>query len=167
MATAFIGLGSNLGNRLENIVRGLKYLSAFPGIKITGVSGVYETSPMGGPKKQRLFLNAVVRVKTCYTPKELLACLKSIESLIGRKPRMFSRLMDLDILFYNDVVTNNGKLVLPHPRLHLRKFVLRPMTDIAPGFRHPVLGKTIRDLLKSLQDTSQKIRKINKIIWHC
>lgn len=141
-----LAIGTNLGDRSRNLQSAM---AAFPpGIKVLEKSPVYETPPWG-VKDQPAFLNMVVMGETSLSPLSLLAYLKQIESTMGRIPtiRYGPRLIDLDILFYADLVLGSPGLAIPHPRLHERAFILVPLADLSPGLVHPVLGKTILDLL--------------------
>lgn len=130
MTTAFIGLGSNVGDRLENIRTALRLLGERA--EVAGVSTVYETEPVGPPQPH--FLNAVCRIETDLSPPDLLAAVKAIEADIGRSPgeRWGPREIDLDLLLYGEEETHTDDLVIPHPRLTDRAFVLVPLLEIAP-----------------------------------
>ena len=153
MAVVYIGIGSNLGDRRANIDRALSLLKEEKEIEVQAVSKMIETEPVGGPE-QGLFLNGVLRVRTDLLPLDLLSKLKNIERRLGRQrsdERNRPRTMDLDILFYDDVVIVDGRtLTIPHPRLAERRFVLEPLSELAPDFVHPRLGKTVRELKESL-----------------
>jgi 2-amino-4-hydroxy-6-hydroxymethyldihydropteridine diphosphokinase len=142
-------LGTNLGDRLANLQAAQAALA--PQVSILAASPVYETAPWGY-RDQPAFLNRVVQAQTGLSPVDLLLHLKHIEVTLGRKPnfRNGPRLIDLDILFYADLVLDTPDLVIPHPRLAERAFVLIPLADLAPGLRHPVFGLTIRELLQSV-----------------
>jgi 2-amino-4-hydroxy-6-hydroxymethyldihydropteridine diphosphokinase len=147
--TVFIALGSNLGNRLDNLRLARLKLADF--IEIEAASRVFETPPWGYAQ-QPAFLNQVIHGKTELSPQNVLAALKHIELDLGRQKtfRYGPRLIDLDLLFYNDWVLESKKLTLPHPHLHERAFVLVPLLDIASNWVHPVLGKTIRELAEDI-----------------
>ncbi len=149
---AYLALGTNLGNRIHNFRAALSLLS--PRFEWVAVSRVYETPPWGYAD-QPPFLNMVVHARTNLEPATLLDTLKQAEVQIGREHtfRWGPRLIDLDILFYDDLIIDTPPLVIPHPRLHERAFVLVPLADIAPDLVHPVLSKSIRDLLADV-DTS-------------
>jgi len=131
MAACFLGVGSNLGNRKKNIEKALDYLAKTRGVKIEKSSRVYETKPLGGPPQGK-FLNAAVKIKTSLTPLSLLKTLKKIEKLLGRKRgiRFGPRPIDLDILLYANKVIKTKELVLPHPEMFKREFVLKPLRDV-------------------------------------
>ncbi len=131
MVVCFLGVGSNLGNRRKNIKKALDYLSKTKGIKIEKSSRIYETEPLGGPTQGK-FLNAAIKIKTSLTPALLLKTLKKIEKDLGRKKtvRFGPRHIDLDILFYANKIIKTRNLVIPHPRMFEREFVLKPLREI-------------------------------------
>ena len=141
----YLALGTNLGDRLANLRAALAALE--PALGRAKPSGIYETPPWGYAD-QPAFLNMVAQVTTRLGPESLLRRLKQVEVGMGREAtfRYGPRLIDLDILFYDDLVLDSPPLVIPHPRLHERAFVLVPLMDLAPDFVHPVLHKTIREL---------------------
>jgi 2-amino-4-hydroxy-6-hydroxymethyldihydropteridine diphosphokinase len=148
--TAYLCLGSNLGNRQDNLDKALALLSRQ--LRIKKISSVYETDPVGNVN-QPLFLNLVCEVETRLSPAELLTVAKVIESKLGRAPNTSNapRPIDIDILFYNEQVIETPELVIPHPRLTQREFVLVPFAEIAPNMMHPVNGRTIKDMLKQIR----------------
>ena len=147
----YLGLGSNMGNRQENLERALSFLSQR--LRVAKVSSVYDTEPVGNANQPR-FLNQVCQVYTRLAPTALLALAKGIESKLGRTGKSNApRPIDIDILFYGDQVIKTPELVIPHPRLAERAFVLIPLAEIAPDLRHPVSGKTIKDQLQGLTET--------------
>jgi len=167
MAVAFIGIGSNLGDRASNIRRAVEIMSENRKIDVISVSNLYETEPVG-VKDQPDFLNCVVKIETELAPRELLKTLKGVEARIGRRPgpRWGPRRIDLDILFYGDLTLNEDDLVIPHPRAHERLFVLMPLFEIAPDLIHPSLGRSIRELIADLKcEKSQGIRLYGKLSW--
>lgn len=141
----YLGLGSNLGNRQGNLDKALDLLSQRMVLK--AVSSIYDTEPFGVEEQPR-FLNLVCQVSTRLAPQELLMLTQGIELKLGRKPKTHNRprAIDIDILFYGDKVIETPDLVIPHPRLTERAFVLIPLDEIAPDFVHPVNGKTVREL---------------------
>ncbi|MBJ6727885.1 2-amino-4-hydroxy-6-hydroxymethyldihydropteridine diphosphokinase [Geomesophilobacter sediminis] len=150
--SVYIGLGANLGDRELALLRAVAELGKLPNTRITALSPFYETEPVGVTDQPK-FLNAAARLATALPPLELLDCLKKIEvEVFGRKPsgKWGPRSMDLDILIYGDEVVSEERLTIPHPRLHERRFVLKPLCDIAPDLRHPVQGKTVTELLAAL-----------------
>ena len=144
----YLALGANLGNREASLH--LAQASLAPQVHVLAASPIYETAAWGY-LDQPPFLNQVLQVETGLSPIDLLAHLKQIEDAMGRKAnfRYGPRLIDLDILFYHDEVINLDGLVIPHPRLTERAFVLVPLADLEPDLRHPISGRTVRDLLAS------------------
>ena len=142
----YLALGTNLGNRLLNLNTAISSLT--PQMNLKNKSPVYETPPWGFAD-QPAFLNQVVQVETYEGPERLLKHLKRLETVLGRVPnfRNGPRLIDIDILFYDDLVLDTAPLVIPHPRLHERAFVLVPLADIAPDLVHPILHKSVREML--------------------
>jgi 2-amino-4-hydroxy-6-hydroxymethyldihydropteridine diphosphokinase len=154
-------LGSNLGDRKKNIKRVLSCLAASPYIKIIKTSSFYMTSPL--VKGQRDYINAVVKIKTCMTPVQLLFGIKMLERAMGRrKSRMkwASRIIDLDMLFFSNRVINKPYLKIPHPEIQSRRFVLEPLSEISPGFVHPVMKLKISAIFKELLTMSDQKAKI-------
>lgn len=141
----YLSLGTNLGNRAANLKEAISSLA--PQMTVKAKSNVYETLPWGY-EDQPNFLNQVVKVKTYLEPLPLLKHLKRLEIALGRETtfKYGPRLIDIDILFYDDLVLDDPQLVIPHPLLHERNFVLLPMMDIAPDHMHPVRRKSIREL---------------------
>jgi len=146
-------MGSNLGRRLEFLSRAEKKVDQTLG-EIIVKSSVYETQPWGF-KHDHKFLNQILGIKTMFSPEEVLNELLNFETQMGRKRKKdnyTARTIDLDLLFYNNLIINTGKLILPHPRLHLRKFTLIPLKEIVPDLIHPVYNKTISQLLSECSD---------------
>jgi len=153
---SYIGIGSNLGNREKNIDRAIELLKKDKKIKLLKKSPIYETEPIGPP--QGKFLNGVLKIETEYSPLDLLKKLKEIEEKLGRKKsplRWGPRIIDLDILFYGKLVLNTEKLIIPHPEIPKRIFVLKPLSKISPFLKHPVLKKTIRKLLEEYESNTK------------
>jgi 2-amino-4-hydroxy-6-hydroxymethyldihydropteridine diphosphokinase len=150
MSTVFIGIGSNLGNREQNCTSAIKLLIE-NGLKVTKMSRKFETEPWGVENQPR-FINMAVKAETVLEPLKLLAMLKDIESRLGRKSdiRWGPRIIDLDILFYDDIVIKTPELNIPHPGISERVFVLRPLSEIAPDKIHPVLQKSIKKMFDEI-----------------
>jgi len=146
---AFLALGSNIGDRLANLRAAIQALE--PEVNPTECSPVYETPPWGYTGQPK-FLNQVVMAETDLSPADLLVYLKDIETGLGREKsfRYGPRLIDLDILFYDHQVIDSPPLTIPHPRMQNRGFVLLPLVDLAPDFKHPVLGMRMQDLLANV-----------------
>ena len=146
----YLALGSNLDNRLANLKQAVATLS--PQMEVKAKSHVYETPPWGY-EDQPKFLNQVIKAKTYLDPEPLVKHIKRLEITLGRKPSFQNgpRLIDIDILFYDDLILDTPSLVLPHPHLHERGFVLLPLMDIDPDLVHPVNKKSIREMV-SLSD---------------
>lgn len=159
MAVIFLSLGSNLGDRLANM-RGAVSLLAEHGVSVVAKSSIYETEPFG-VKSQPLFLNACVKAETSLKPPELLGKLKQIEAQIGRTPgtKWGPRIIDIDILFYDNIIDSYGALTIPHPHIRSRRFVLEPLCEIAPDFTHPFYKTTVKQLLAEC-DGQEKAQKI-------
>ncbi len=157
--TAWIAVGSNMGDSLENCRRGIAEIERSGASELTARSRFYRTEPVDYID-QDWFVNAVVRIRTALSPRELLAELNAIEAAAGRDRsgvRFGPRPLDLDIVFFDDLVMNTPGLTLPHPRMHKRRFVLQPLCDIDPAIVHPVLQQSVNDLLDRLEETGQKV----------
>ncbi len=152
MVTAYLGLGANLGDRLSALCGARQALNELPGVTVVASSALYETVPVGGPLGQDTYLNTVLEVATDLPAKKLLAHCLAIEKLFGRERLVHHgpRTLDIDLLFFTDLVFEETELTLPHPRLHLRAFVLIPLHDLAPELFHPVQGKSVRQLCDEL-----------------
>ena len=152
MTTVYLGMGSNLGDRRRNLEAALEALGAHPQIAVSATSSFLETDPVGGPPGQGRFLNAAAGIETDLAPEALLAELKRIERALGRRagPRWGPREIDLDILLCGDTILETAALVIPHPRMRERRFVLAPLAEIAPDAHDPVTGLSVRNLLARL-----------------
>lgn len=165
MHDVYFSLGSNLGNRWENLRIGMSELqNSFQWVRS---SSVYETEPWGY-EDNKAYLNQVAWFKTIYTPLEVLYIIQKIEKKAGRKKEVkksesdyYARTLDVDLLFYDHEVYNDENLVIPHPRLHKRNFVLVPFAEINDSFVHPVLLKTIRELVYRCSDRKE-IKRVER-----
>jgi 2-amino-4-hydroxy-6-hydroxymethyldihydropteridine diphosphokinase len=147
IANAYIALGSNIGNREDNLNKAIEMLRQNEEIEVTKISSYINTAPVGFTD-QPDFLNAVVEIKTTLCPHKLLEICSGIEKNLKRERIIHwgPRTIDLDILLYEDLILNDEDLIIPHPRMHEREFVLTPLKEIAPKAFHPVLKKTIEDI---------------------
>ena len=154
----YLGLGSNMGDRGANLDKALKLLSQR--VEVLEVSSTYDTEPLGNVDQPR-FLNLACKVGTRLAPLGLLTLTKGIESKLGRRPsgRNAPRPIDIDILFFGDLVMETPKLAIPHPRLTERAFVLVPLVELAPDLVHPTSGKTAREMLDALKKGVQGVLK--------
>jgi 2-amino-4-hydroxy-6-hydroxymethyldihydropteridine diphosphokinase len=159
-ATSYLGLGSNLGNRIKNLEIVILALSKQSDIQVTASSSFYETEPVGY-KEQKWFINQVVQIETSLSPMDLLEVTQKMEKRFGRKRtiRWGPRTVDIDILLYSDVIMKNSSLNIPHPHLTKRRFVLAPLAEIAPSLIHPLLGESIRKILID-SSNSDLVKKI-------
>jgi 2-amino-4-hydroxy-6-hydroxymethyldihydropteridine diphosphokinase len=153
--TIYLSLGSNVGDRAKNLNDAIAALSA-AGVQVHQVSSIYETEPVDY-LEQAWFLNCVVQGQTELPPLELLHALRDIEVQMGSKKLIAKgpRLIDMDILLYGEATIDTPELQVPHPRMHLRRFVLVPLAEIAPDLRHPIWSRTARELLATTPDRSQ------------
>ena len=166
---AYLGLGSNIGDRYENLCIAVEKLNCVSDVKIDRMSRIYETEPVGNVD-QPFFLNAAVRVETSLTAQRLLQVCLAIEAKMGRTrtEKWAPRSIDIDVLFFADEIVNEEKLIIPHPLLHTRAFVLFPLMDIASEVLHPGFGITVEELFKSVETTGialtdYKLKNIIKI----
>jgi 2-amino-4-hydroxy-6-hydroxymethyldihydropteridine diphosphokinase len=157
----YIGIGSNLGDSLQNCQVAINSLSRIQEIQLTRISSFYETEPVGN-EEQNWFINAVVEIKTTLAARDLLPLLHGIEKSLGRTRKKINgpRIIDLDLLFYDQKIIKEADLIVPHPEIHKRRFVLEPLSEIASYFIHPVFGISIRGLKDRLDDN--KIVKLIK-----
>ncbi len=163
MATVYLGLGTNIGNRKENLTRAIEALSLALG-HYTALSSFIETAPWGFDS-ENAFLNCAVAFETELTPLQLLDTTESIERELGRTTKStggtyHDRVIDIDILLYGNVVIETPRLTIPHPLMHMRDFVLEPLAEIAPHAIHPTSGKSIEELAARLKEQqAQKVKK--------
>ncbi|MHB8061868.1 MAG: 2-amino-4-hydroxy-6-hydroxymethyldihydropteridine diphosphokinase [Ruminiclostridium sp.] len=150
--TAYIGIGSNIGKREENLDRALEMLNLAKEVEVTAISSYINTAPVGYTA-QPDFLNAAVEVSTTLTPQKLLEVCQHIEKVLKRERsiRWGPRTIDLDILLYGDLIINEENLIIPHPRMIAREFVLKPLNEIAPQAFHPILKQVVSDIYKDLK----------------
>ena len=156
MSRVFIGIGSNEGERLEQISRAARRLGEVAGARLVQMATIMETDPVGGPP-QGPYLNTVVELDTSLAPHDLFKILQALERSLGRQPsaeRWAPRPIDLDLLLYDDRVVTSPELTVPHPRMHERRFVLEPLAQLAPDVLHPVLHQSIAQLLAQLPSGS-------------
>lgn len=157
--TAFVGLGSNIGRKQDNCLRGILALTSCGHTRLLNQSRQYRTEPVDY-LDQDWFVNCAIQIETCLDPFQLLSVLQDIQKKAGRVQdtiRFGPRILDMDVILYDDSVINHPDLILPHPRMHLRRFVLKPLCDMDPGLRHPILNQTVQHLLNELEDAGQGI----------
>ncbi|NLC72101.1 MAG: 2-amino-4-hydroxy-6-hydroxymethyldihydropteridine diphosphokinase [Desulfuromonadaceae bacterium] len=149
---ALLAFGANLGDRRRTLTGARRALARGGEVEVRRCSRLFESEALGGPPGQPPYLNAVLEVATALAPEELLAWCQGIEQEFGRRrrERWGPRTLDIDILAYDGRVSHDPGLILPHPRLHLRRFVLLPLLEVAPEWRHPVSGKTVSQLVAEL-----------------
>lgn len=163
----FIGIGSNLDNRIKNCDQAIKKIVSNSEIELLKLSSLYETNPVGYTNQPK-FINQVCNIKTSLTADHLLDFLLKIESDLGRVRDIHwgPRIIDLDLLFFGQQVISLPKLIVPHPLLHERQFVLVPLEEINPDFYHPVLRQTVRELLQKIKNDGNIVEKIQNPITY-
>jgi 3-oxoacyl-[acyl-carrier protein] reductase len=166
LVTAYIALGSNLGDRRRLLDDAVRLLAEHPRVRVTAVSSYHETEPVGGPPGQEPYLNAAAELQTDLMPPELLRLLLDVEGRLGRvrKERFGPRTIDLDLLLYGDTTGDDEALTLPHPRMHERLFVLRPLAEIAPRVRPPRLGLTVREMLERQRPPGRELTGLRAVV---
>ena len=159
MSRIYVAAGSNLGNRLEHLEKAFEFLVQQGTLQAIRQSPIYETDPVGGPKDQGAFLNAVWVFETSADPQSVLKILQAAEWAQGRvrAEKNGPRVIDLDLAAYEEILYNQGALSLPHERMHERWFVLQPLCDVEPQWRHPFFHKTASELLSGLPSVSRGI----------
>jgi 2-amino-4-hydroxy-6-hydroxymethyldihydropteridine diphosphokinase len=159
MSVVFLSLGSNRGNRFQNLILATLKINKLRSTKIEKISSIYETEPYGVQNQQK-FLNLVMKISTLLNPTELHKNLVLIETELGRKTKgdLQPREIDIDILFYDYEIIQQTDLRIPHHDLHNRKFVLIPLAEIEPDFIHPVFKKSIKELLSQINDNLSVIK---------
>ncbi len=147
----FIGIGSNVGDAVDNCIKAIKEIGLIKGNRIVAVSSFYKTEPISNIK-QDWFINCVVKIETDLTPYSLLSDLQNIEKKLGRKRdiRHGPRTVDLDILLYDNLIVDEDRLKIPHPEIHKRRFVLEPLAEIDENLIHPIIKKSIKSLLNEI-----------------
>lgn len=155
----YVGIGSNLGKRKENCLEAISLLEESPFISVTKRSSLFETEPVGY-EDQPPFINCVIEIETTLDPRRLLRVCQEVEDILGREReiRWGPRIIDIDILLYNNLVINEQDLRIPHPHMHERGFALIPLSEIAPDVIHPVKKKKIKDLLRAMKDRHSVVK---------
>lgn len=162
--TVYIAMGSNVGEKLNNCRKAIDLINNSDGCTVRGISRFYRTEPVG-VTAQEWYVNAVIHIETILGPHELLRRLLSIESDMGRvrREKWEARVIDLDILLYGNEIIRMGELTVPHPLMHQRRFVLMPMVQLNPGLIHPVLGKSMSELMDDLEIEGQAVVPLSDI----
>jgi len=164
--TAYLSTGSNMGEKQDNCRNALSALDQTDTVTVESISRFYLTEPMEY-SDQPWFVNAAAKIRTSLTPVGLLALLKTFEIKFGREDsgiRFGPRPLDFDIIFFNDLVIDTEQLIVPHPRMHNREFVLRPINDLAPDLIHPVFYKSVRQLMDELSMQNQQCLLIDEAV---
>lgn len=166
LTTVYIGIGSNLKDKVKNCQDAIHCLHTTPDIEVARSSSLYYTEPIGY-EDQDWFVNCVVEIKTSLTPREVFYRCKAIEKAMGRTYliKWGPRIIDLDILFYNNKIIKEPDLEIPHPRLHERGFVIIPLVELSPDWVHPVFGKTILELKEDLVDSHEVRKYVSKPLF--
>ena len=161
MKTVYIGIGSNLGDKQHNCIKAVEMIGQMPGCKLTGRSDWYLAKPVG-VNGQDWYVNGIISISTRMSAQDLLDRLMAIEADIGRvrRRRWESRVIDLDILLFGEEIIDEKNLKIPHPLMHLRKFVLVPMVQLEPDLIHPSLGGTMAELLRKMPKDGQVVTRI-------
>lgn len=157
---AYLSIGSNMGDRPQNCCQGIQILCSDDRISLIAQSPFYETEPVGYTD-QEWFLNGVFKIQTDLAPLDLMFKTQAVQKRVGRRPggiRFGPRILDLDIIFYDDYILDSPQLTIPHKRMHKRRFVLQPICDIDPDIMHPVLRQKVKRLLDQLEDEGQGIK---------
>ena len=161
--TVYLSVGSNMGDAFANCRFGIAATAAHPDVLLTATSHFYRTAPVDFTA-QNWFVNAAFRIETALEAHALLALTHAVQASAGQGPkalRFGPRILDLDLIFFDDLILKQPDLELPHPRMHKRRFVLQPICDIEPQFVHPVLGHSVQDLLTRLEDDEQEVARID------
>ena len=159
---AILSVGSNIGDSLSNCHKGIKALALTGNIFVEAESNFYKTEPVDY-SDQEWFINCAVKIKTVLNPFELLDELKSVEKILGRKDkaiRFGPRILDMDIIFFDEIILKTANLVIPHPKMHKRRFVLAPVCDITPDIIHPLFRKNVKEIFDSIDENKQKVYKL-------
>ncbi len=154
----FISIGSNMGDKYNNCIQGIQHLDALSGITVVSVSPFYKTEPVDYTD-QDWFVNGAIKMETKLDPEALMLSLKHIEQALGqyeKTVRFGPRILDLDIIMYGNLISHSDRVTLPHPRMHKRCFVLKPLCDIAPNTVHPVLKKSFKELLSEVENDMEQ-----------